>query len=84
MSLNCFGARAHVETESELEAASKLVERAFNRIQKTDSKHDRVREAIKGTRVAKTQEMEAHLQWLQEVTARLEQDATRGEDEFDG
>ncbi|KAG2828326.1 hypothetical protein PC112_g8506 [Phytophthora cactorum] len=62
MSLNCFSSRAAVETESELEAASKLVERAFNRIQKSDSKRDRVQQAIKDTRAGKTQEMESHLE----------------------
>ncbi|GMF17722.1 unnamed protein product [Phytophthora lilii] len=74
MSLNCFSARANVETESELEAASKLVERAFNRIQKSESKRDRVKQAIKDTRAGKTQEMEAHLQWLVQRKARLEQE----------
>ncbi|GMF54202.1 unnamed protein product [Phytophthora fragariaefolia] len=74
MSLNCFSSRATVETESELEAASQLVERAFNRIQKSDSKRERVQQAIKDTRAGKAQEMEAHLQWLMQRRARLEQE----------
>ncbi|KAF1772158.1 hypothetical protein JG687_00005049 [Phytophthora cactorum] len=74
MSLNCFSSRAAVETESELEAASKLVERAFNRIQKSDSKRDRVQQAIKDTRAGKTQEMESHVQWLMQQKSRLERE----------
>lgn len=72
MSMNCFSSRAAVEAESELEAASKLVERAFNRIQKSDSKRDRVQQAIKDTRADKALEMETHLQWLLQQKARLE------------
>ncbi|OWZ22458.1 hypothetical protein PHMEG_0002829 [Phytophthora megakarya] len=74
MSLNCFSARANVESESELEAASKLVERAFNRIQKTDSKSDRVQQALKDTRASKTHEMETHLLWLVQQKSRLERE----------
>ncbi|KAG6576377.1 beta-ketoacyl synthase [Phytophthora cinnamomi] len=74
MSLNCFSSRAAVEAESELEAASKLVEHAFNRIQRSDSKRDRVQQAIKDTRAGKAQEMETHLQWLLQQKARLEQE----------
>ncbi|KAH7474399.1 hypothetical protein PRIC1_013477 [Phytophthora ramorum] len=74
MSLNCFSARTHLETESELEAASKLVERAFNRLQKSDTKRERVERAIKDTRTDKTQEMETHLQWLVQQKTRLERE----------
>ncbi|ETI52840.1 hypothetical protein F441_04074 [Phytophthora nicotianae CJ01A1] len=74
MSLNCFSSRAAVEAESELEEASKLVERAFNRIQKSDSKRERVQQAIKDTRVGKKQEMESHLQWLMQQKSRLERE----------
>nr|KAE8945527.1 hypothetical protein PF009_g4809 [Phytophthora fragariae] len=71
---NPLFSRATVEAESELEAASKLVERAFNRIQKSDSKRNRVQQAIKDTRAGKAQEMETHLQWLMQEKARLEQE----------
>ncbi|EGZ15651.1 hypothetical protein PHYSODRAFT_333874 [Phytophthora sojae] len=63
MSMNCFSSRAAVEAESELEAASKL---------KSDSKRDRVQQAIKDTRADKALEMETHLQWLLQQKARLE------------
>ncbi|RLN13769.1 hypothetical protein BBJ28_00013582 [Nothophytophthora sp. Chile5] len=72
MSLNCLNTRARLETESELEAASKLVERAFNRIQKTETKSERVERSIREARTSKTTEMEKHLQWLSAQKARLE------------
>ncbi|KAF4031589.1 hypothetical protein GN244_ATG16580 [Phytophthora infestans] len=74
MSLNCFSSRTTVEAESELEEASKLVERAFNRIQKSDSRRERVQQAIKDTRAGKKQEMESHLQWLMQEKSRLERE----------
>ncbi|CAH0475939.1 unnamed protein product [Peronospora belbahrii] len=73
-SLNCFSGRANVEMESELEAASKLVERAFIRIQKSERKAKHVQQAIKDTRKDKIEEMVTHLQWLLEHKKQLEQD----------
>ncbi|KAL7692173.1 hypothetical protein Plhal304r1_c007g0028331 [Plasmopara halstedii] len=74
MSLNCFSARAVAETDSELEAASKSVERTFKRMQLSEKKRDSLRQAIKDIRASKAKEMEAHLQWLMEQKSRLEQE----------
>lgn len=74
MSLNCFTGRADVETESKLEAASKLVERAFHHIQKSDNRYKLVKQAIKDKRLEKRQEMETHLQWLVLQKTQLERD----------
>ena len=74
MSLNCFSGRGDVETESKLEAASKLVELAFNRIQKSDNKYEDVQQAIRDKRLEKIQEMETHLQWLLQQKTQLERD----------
>ncbi|TDH67997.1 hypothetical protein CCR75_008165 [Bremia lactucae] len=71
MSLNCFSARSTIETNSELEAASKLVERTFGRILKTDIKRERVRQAIKDVRASKTHERESHVEWLKQRKSLL-------------
>ncbi|CAI5719253.1 unnamed protein product [Peronospora destructor] len=74
MSLNCFTGRADVKTESKLEAASKLAEVAFTRLEKSDNMYKCVQEAIKAKRLEKIQELETHLQWLLQQKTQLERD----------
>lgn len=71
LALNCAGARARVQAESELEAASKRVEVAFNKIQLREVKRGQMETAIKDTREKKLGEMSAHLDWLVQERARL-------------
>lgn len=74
MNLNCVNARSRIQTESELEAASKKVENAFNRLQVKQTKTDQVQLAIQQTKQSKTTEMQTHLQWLLQQKQKLEQE----------
>ncbi|KAI9915831.1 hypothetical protein PsorP6_007976 [Peronosclerospora sorghi] len=72
MSINCFSSRATVGTESELEAASKLVERAFRLLQKADTRRERVQEAIQDVCSVTQHERTVQLQRLVELKMQLE------------
>lgn len=74
MNLNCVNARARIQAESELEAASKKVESAFIRMQVKEVKTDAVALAIREAQETKASEMQAHIAWLQEQKRRLEQE----------
>ncbi|KAF1334668.1 hypothetical protein FI667_g1458, partial [Globisporangium splendens] len=74
MNLNCVNARSRIQTESELEAASKKVESAFNRLQAKQSKSEQVQLAIQQTKADKRAEMQTHLQWLLQQKEKLEQE----------
>lgn len=74
MNLNCVNARTRIQTESELEAASKKVESAFIRMQVKEVKTDQVELAIQQAKETKAAEMQTHLQWLLEQKRKLEQE----------
>jgi endonuclease/exonuclease/phosphatase family metal-dependent hydrolase len=71
LALNCAGARARVQAESELEEASKRVEVAFAKIQLREVRRGQVEAAIQDTREKKLAEMSAHVDWLAQERARL-------------
>ena len=71
--LNCVSARARLQSETQLEAASRQVEKTFNRIQVKEAASETVEEQIAALRLRQVEETQVHLQWLQQRKQRLAQ-----------
>ncbi|KAJ0408686.1 hypothetical protein ATCC90586_007712 [Pythium insidiosum] len=74
LSLNCVGARARVQAESDLEAASREFELAFERLQATESKAASVEKQITDIKRQRLDEQQRHLDWLLKRKAEIEEE----------
>lgn len=74
MYLNCVGSRARLQAETDLEEASKLVEKAVNTIQVKQSKTDLMTKAIQDAKAKQRAERQHQLERLMARKARLEEE----------